>query len=74
MNKVKTNIGGMPLEDYLEIVALQHGFDSYEELRYNGIVVDIGDEIAKIKHRPQSINTSKTVLSMHRQGLEPWTP
>ena len=74
MNKVKTNIGGMPLEDYLEIVALQHGFDSYEELRYNGIVVDFEDEIKKIKHRPQSINTSKTVLSMHRQGLEPWTP
>ena len=25
------------------------GFDSYEELRYNGIVVDIEDEIKKTK-------------------------
>ena len=61
-------------EDYLEIVSLQHGFDSYNDMLYNGFVVDLEDEIAKIKHRPQSINTSKTVLSMHRQGLEPWTP
>ena len=33
--------------DYLEIVALQHGFDSYEELRYNGIAVDIEEKKQK---------------------------
>jgi len=33
----------------LEIAALQHGFDSYEELRYNGFVVGIEGEITKIK-------------------------
>ena len=30
---VNTNMGAMPLEDYLDIVALQHGFDSYEDSR-----------------------------------------
>ncbi len=29
---VETNIGTMPLKDYLEIVALQSGFDSYEDM------------------------------------------
>lgn len=28
---IETNIGKMPVEDYLEIWAMQHGFDSYEE-------------------------------------------
>ena len=44
---IKTNMGEMPLEDYLEIVAWQHGFDSYEELRYNGIAVDIEEKKQK---------------------------
>lgn len=33
---VNTNMGAMPLEDYLDIVALQHGFDSYEEMQAEG--------------------------------------
>lgn len=33
---VNTNMGAMPLEDYLDIVALQHGFDSCEEMKTAG--------------------------------------
>lgn len=33
---VNTNMGAMPLEDYLDIVALQHGCDSYEEMKTVG--------------------------------------
>ena len=74
MNKVKTNIGGMPLEDYLEIVALQHGFDSYEELRYNGIVVDIEDEIAKIKTPSPKPKLQKQCFQCTARGSNPGHP
>ena len=36
MRYVKTNIGTMPIEEYREIMAVQNGFDSYEELRKQG--------------------------------------
>lgn len=37
---VKTNMGTMPLEDYLDIVAYQHGYDSYEEMQAEGYQID----------------------------------
>ena len=37
MKMVQTNMGKIPLEDYLEIVAMQYGFDSYEELCSEGL-------------------------------------
>lgn len=33
---VDTNMGTIPLKDYLEIIAIQHGFDSYEDMKANG--------------------------------------
>ena len=36
---VKTNIGTMPLEDYREIVAMQSGFDSYADMRSQGVYI-----------------------------------
>lgn len=33
---VDTNIGGMPIEDYREIIAMHYGFDSYADLRSQG--------------------------------------
>lgn len=36
---VKTNIGEMPFEDYCEIVAIQHGFDSYAEMQEEGLCI-----------------------------------
>lgn len=38
---IKTNIGTMPVEDYLEIQAMQSGFDSYEDMKNHGYSIDI---------------------------------
>lgn len=37
---VDTNMGKMPIEDYLEIQAMQFGFDGYEELYREGYRID----------------------------------
>lgn len=41
MKYVKTTRGLMPLDDYLEIRAMQHGFNSYEELKEEGYSIEI---------------------------------
>lgn len=41
MKYVKTTRGLMPLGDYLEIRAMQHGFNSYEELNKEGYSIEI---------------------------------
>jgi signal-transduction protein with cAMP-binding, CBS, and nucleotidyltransferase domain len=38
---IKTNIGTMPVLDYLEIQAMQSGFDSYEDMKKHGYKIDI---------------------------------
>lgn len=38
---VQTNIGEMPLEDYLDIKAQQFGFDDYEDLKNQGFHIDV---------------------------------
>ena len=37
---VRTNIGVIPLEDYYEIKANQYGYDSYEDLRADGLYIE----------------------------------
>lgn len=39
---VATNIGKVPIEDYREIVAVQNGFDSYDEMYNKGIRIGNG--------------------------------
>ena len=39
---VATNIGKVPIEDYREIVAVQNGFDSYDEMYNEGIRIGTG--------------------------------
>lgn len=46
---VKTNIGIIPMENYLEICALQYGYDSYAELRADGYYIEIPDSGKLIK-------------------------
>ena len=41
MEYVDTNIGRIPLTDYLELKAMQFGFDSYAELLESGYTIDI---------------------------------
>lgn len=38
--KVRTNIGEMPIEDYLDILAMQGGFDDYEDMRAVGYEIN----------------------------------
>lgn len=40
---VKTNIGTIPMEDYLEICATQHGFSSYEDMLKHGYYIEVPD-------------------------------
>lgn len=37
---VKTNMGEMPKEDYLDIVAMQYGFDDYADLKRQGYILE----------------------------------
>lgn len=41
---VSTNIGVIPVEDYFDIVAMQYGFDSYEDLLAHGFYIDFSEE------------------------------
>lgn len=41
---VSTNIGVIPVEDYLDIVAMQYGFNSYDDLRTHGFYIDLSEE------------------------------
>lgn len=44
---VKTNIGTIPVEDYLDICAIQAGFDDYKSMVHEGYIIDGYDEITK---------------------------
>ena len=33
---IKTNMGEIPVEDYLDIKASQYGFDDYADMKANG--------------------------------------
>lgn len=41
---VKTNMGLIPLEDYLDIRAASFGYDSYEELEKAGYMISVRPE------------------------------
>ncbi|WP_371289218.1 hypothetical protein [Dorea sp.] len=44
---IQTNMGEMPLEDYLDIRALEYGFSSYKELKNEGFSIEIPEETKK---------------------------
>lgn len=45
MNKyIETNLGKIPLEDYLDIVAEASGFDDYSDMQNAGYKIDINEE------------------------------
>lgn len=41
---IRTNIGAIPLEDYLDIKSTQLGFDDYEDLKSNGYTLEYNKE------------------------------
>lgn len=46
---VRTNIGEIPAEDYLEIKAMSYGYDSYKELLEDKLIIEMEADYAKIK-------------------------
>lgn len=42
---VKTTCGTMPLEDYLDITAMKYGYSSYEELKEDGLSIEIPETV-----------------------------
>lgn len=43
MKYVSTNMGKVPLEDYLDIESSRYGFDSYEDLVKAGYHIDVDE-------------------------------
>lgn len=58
---VDTNMGRMPIEDYREIVAMQHGFDSYEDMHSQGVRIGNGMDIDVAKESVLDKLTQKVV-------------
>lgn len=44
LSDICTNIGTIPMEDYFDIVAIQYGFDSYDDLQAHGFYIDLSEE------------------------------
>lgn len=48
---VATNIGLIPKEDYLDIMAMQYGFESYEDLKKAGYEINVkGVDFKMVEH------------------------
>ena len=41
---IRTNIGKIPVDDYLEITAIQNGFESYEDMVDHGYGICIDEK------------------------------
>lgn len=52
---VKTNIGSIPVEDFLDICAMQHGFSDYNDLREQGYYIELPESCLTIKNRVNKI-------------------
>ena len=62
-------MGKMPIEDYREIVAMQHGFDSYADMRKQGICIGNGMDsdinpkkesvVGQLLQKPESVVVGK---------------
>lgn len=42
--RVRTNIGLVPMEEYLDIKARSYGFDDYEELKAHGYHIEVSPD------------------------------
>lgn len=60
---IKTNMGVMPLEDYLDIRARQCGFDDYEDLKRNGYDVEYSETDCQEENEDTSAECNQKVLS-----------
>lgn len=42
---VQTNLGKIPLEDYLDLQSQKYGYEDYEDLKNNGLSLEIPETI-----------------------------
>ena len=54
---VNTNVGLMPVEDYLEIKAVQYGFESYEDMKAQGYKIDVEQTVEVEEDEKGNITT-----------------
>lgn len=40
-DSIETNMGLMPIDDYLDIRAWEYGYDSYQEMREDGFYIPV---------------------------------
>lgn len=57
---IKTNMGTIPIEDYLDIMSMQYGFDDYKDLKEHGMSIDCpeADEYEKEQREKSTQNLS----------------
>lgn len=53
---IETNMGIMPVEDYLDIMAMQYGFDDYKDLREHGMILDCPEAETYEKEQREKIS------------------
>ena len=41
---IKTNLGEIPNEDFLDMLAIQYGFDSYEDMKNQGYDINNNED------------------------------
>lgn len=51
MNTVKTNIGEIPIEDYLNFQACIYGFENYDDLKKQGFFIEYEEMYSNNKRR-----------------------
>jgi hypothetical protein len=61
---INTNIGLMPLEDYLETKAVQYGFESYEDMRAQGYKIDV-EQIVEVEEDEKGHITTKVDIPVY---------
>lgn len=67
---VQTNMGKIPIEDYREIVAQQHGFDSYGEMYKEGIRIGNGYDMEPEKAQAVNAEEPLKLLNVTQNGEE----
>ena len=65
---IQTNMGEMPLQDYLDIRALECGFDSYKELEEAGFSIEI-PEISKEKENNYDCQFDRKRIIIHQESI-----
>ena len=68
---VETNMGKIPVEDYREIVAQQHGFDSYDEMYAAGVRIGNGyDKEPEVNRGEDEVQEEVTKAEILRNAEE----